>query len=62
MNIDDLEIDKTKLQYAAMFAAGAFFMWCLFAMLDKAEDLQMQSNKEAFQRGYQEGLLHMVQE
>ena len=61
MNINDLEIDKTKLKYAAMFAAGAFFMWCLFAMLDKAEDLQVQSNKEAFQRGYQEGLLYKIE-
>lgn len=62
MNINDLEIDKTKLQYAALFAAGAFFMWCLFAMLDKAEDLQVQSNKEAFQRGYQEGLLYKIED
>lgn len=62
MNISDLEIDKTKLQYAALFAAGAFFMWCLFALLDKAEDLQVQVSKEAFQRGYQEGLLYKIED
>lgn len=53
-----IEIDKKKLELAAYFAAGAFIVWVFFALLDMGEELQETVAKEAFSKGYQEGLLY----
>ena len=62
MNFSQIELDKHKLECLAYFTAGAVLVWSVFLLLDMAEEVQDTVRKEAFSRGYQEGILYQTTE
>ena len=62
MNFSQIELDEHKLDCLTYFIAGAVLVWALFLLLDKTEEVQDTVRKEAFSRGYQEGLLYQTTE
>ena len=62
MNFSQIELDKHKLECLAYFTAGAVLVWSVFLLLDMAEEVQDTVRKEAFSRGYREGLLYQTTE